>query len=155
MNGTKLLVAIALAAVLALLLLQLSPVSCVRNPHNGHRYCLTPEGLNWIQAQAFARLRGGYLVSISSQQEQEWLIQQFGGTRLLWIGFTDSVVEGIWRWSSGEAVSFTNWASGEPNDDQGNEDYAVMNWGSPGFWNDLGPESQEWDSKGIGIVEIP
>jgi len=44
----------------------------------------------------------------------------------LWIGFTDQASEGTWEWISGEAVTYTNWASGEPNDANG-EDYAVMN----------------------------
>ena len=31
-------------------------------------------------------------------------------------GLTDQAVEGTWVWSSGQAVTYTNWASGQPND---------------------------------------
>ena len=37
-----------------------------------------------------------------------------------WLGGADWFNEGEWRWSSGQAFTFTNWKEGEPND-SGNE----------------------------------
>jgi Ca2+-binding RTX toxin-like protein len=48
---------------------------------------------------------------------------------------TDEVTEGQFRWASGETSTYTNWAPGQP-DNSGNEDYAGMNWGGAGKWND-------------------
>lgn len=136
---------------------------CVINLANGHRYCLTPEDrfMSWAEAEDHAVRLGGNLVAITDQDEQDWLVQHFGGYTWMWIGFTDSAREGVWVWSNGDPVTYTNWyfyteaGWGEPNDSHCGEDYAVMNWISPGYWNDLGPCSPEWESVGIGIMELP
>jgi len=39
-----------------------------------------------------------------TQQDQDW-----------WIGINDRDTERTWVWDSGEAVTFENWGSGEPN----------------------------------------
>lgn len=130
--------------------------TCAVNPTNEHLYCLTPEKLTWPEAESYAVELGGHLVAINDQQEQEWLVQAFGGDRWFWIGFTDSTEEGVWIWSNGDPVTYTNWYPGEPNNMWScGEDYAVMNWGSPGYWNDLGPCSPKWKSVGVGIMEFP
>ena len=39
-----------------------------------------------------------------------------------WIGLNDAASEGTFAWVSGEPVTYTNWAPGEPNN-AGGEDY--------------------------------
>ena len=118
---------------------------------NGHWYRLSPrpvDGLDdAIQLAAETTWLGqpGYVVSILSEGEKDFLVSAFGGETLYLIGYTDRAEEGVWRWVSGEPSGFTFWASGEPNDNEG-EDLAVMNWQHevqpeqqpPGAWNDLG-----------------
>ena len=61
------------------------------------------------------------------------------------IGMTDRETEGVYKWVSGEPVTFTNWAPNEPNNCNPNpgpgcaeEDFSHMVWWSgPGHWNDL------------------
>ena len=58
---------------------------------------------------------GGHLVTVKDGAEQAWLVATFGGGSLYWIGFSDIAAEGSWMWVSGEPVTYTNWAGGEPN----------------------------------------
>ncbi len=128
---------------------------------NGHWYQLSPrpvEGMDdAIQLAAETTFLGqpGYVVSILSAAEKDFLVEAFGSEEQYVIGITDEAEEGVWLWVSGEPTDFTFWASGEPNDYMG-EDFAVMNWQHephpevpepPGAWNDLG------GANGIAIFE--
>ncbi len=59
-------------------------------------------------------------------------------------GGSDDGDEGNWTWRNGpevgQAFTYTNWSSGEPNNCCGGENYVVTNWG-PGTWNDIGPSA--------------
>ena len=98
--------------------------------YNGSIYRLTTAA-TWQQAQSQAQSLGGNLVTINNQAEQDWLVGTFGGSEQLWIGFTDEVTEGEFKWVSGETSTYTNWFPGEPNN-AGNEDYVGMNFGGAG-----------------------
>ncbi len=70
----------------------------------------------------------------------------------IWLGLSDSVSEGVWRWYSGSNAtsqawqgtgtgfalngSYVNWVSGQPNDSGGIEDFAFLQL-SDGMWHDL------------------
>jgi hypothetical protein len=104
-------------------------------------YLLSSAG-TWAQAQAQAVSLGGNLVTINNATENQLLVSTFGSAELFWIGFTDAAIEGTFGWSSGEAVTYTNWSAGEPNNSSGIEDYTHFNWGAPsggtpGKWNDI------------------
>ena len=114
--------------------------------YNGSQYTLTSYG-TWQEAQAEAQSLGGNLVTINNQAEQDWLISTFGVNQTLWIGLTDEVTEGTFKWVSGEISTYTNWLPGEPNNAWDAEDYVEMNFGSPGKWNDSSSNQR-------GIVEI-
>ena len=116
--------------------------------YNGSTYLLTSYG-TWQEAQAQAQSLGGNLVTINSQAEQDWLVSTFGVNQTLWIGLTDEVTEGTFKWVSGEISTYTNWLPGEPNNGWDGEDYVEMNFGSPGKWNDS--SSNQFRR---GIVEI-
>ncbi|WP_028082760.1 lectin-like protein, partial [Dolichospermum circinale] len=111
--------------------------------YNGSIYSLT-NFATWEEAQAEAQSLGGNLVTINSQEEQDFLVSTFGGTEQLWIGYTDKVTEGQFQWASNETPTYTNWFPGttgiSPQPDNGGpppgEDYVVMNFGAAGKWND-------------------
>lgn len=134
-----------------------SETEWVSRPGAATQYRIVGAG-TWEQCEAAARDEGAHLVTINDADEQAWLADTYGDLRFVWIGFTDEGSEGEWRWASGEATDFTNWAPSaeEPNNLwDGGENFAQMNWSSAGLWNDLGPASPEWGGVTHGIIERP
>jgi hypothetical protein len=99
--------------------------------YNGHSYYRSTGSMTWTAAKVACENMGGHLVTISNAAENNFVFNTWPSG---WIGFTDEVVEGQWRWVTGEPVTYTNWNAGEPNN-SGNEDYAQFVNG--GRWNDL------------------
>lgn len=112
-------------------------------------YLLTPDQMTWSEAQNYARRLGGNLVTVNDANEYGWLQQTFGTDLRLWIGLNDEANEGNFVWASGEPVTYTNWASNEPNNGGGNQDYATMNFGSANQWDDDSATSQYF-----GVIEV-
>jgi len=136
---------------------QVSILGSATNPDNGHLYHILTNS-TWTDAEAFAVSLGGHLVTINNVAENTWVantFSQYGSiNRALWIGINDAAIEGTFVWSSGEAVTYTNWAPGEPNNAGGNEDYGyIIQPGNPTplwpMWNDF-PNTPDSN----GIVEI-
>lgn len=99
--------------------------------YNGHSYYRSTSSMTWTNARTACANMGGHLVTITSAAENTFVFNTWPSG---WIGFTDEAVEGQWRWVTNEAVTYTNWNGGEPNN-VGNEDYAQFVGG--GRWNDL------------------
>ena len=97
----------------------------------------------WPEAQADASARGGYLVTINSQEEWDSVktILDTYYPRLdynwhFWLGGSDKSNEGQWEWITGEPWEFTAWRSGEP-DGALNENYLVS-YHPPNYeWTDF------------------
>ncbi|KFO22969.1 Low affinity immunoglobulin epsilon Fc receptor [Fukomys damarensis] len=86
----------------------------------------------WVQARFTCDDLEGRLVSIHSQEEQDFLTKH-ANKEGSWIGLRDLDVEGEFIWMDGSPVDYSNWQSGEPNNAQGED--CVMMQGS-GKWND-------------------
>jgi hypothetical protein len=102
-----------------------------------HTYEQISGSFSWSAAKADAESRGGYLATITSASENSaaYSVASTGD----FIGGTDSSQEGTWTWVTGEAFSYTNWNSGEPNNSSGNED--LLQFTTGGKWNDISPSS--------------
>ena len=124
---------------------------------------------NWYQAQSEAQSLGGNLITIQSQAEDTFIVnnvlQDFtssGGPNLsdlpLWLGLYDptgaSIPDGPggsgsrhaadFVWANGSSSAYRDWntATGEPNNaDSEIENYAVINW----FYA-LGPGNSDYGS---------
>ena len=117
--------------------------------YRGNQYLLATEAKTWEEAQAEAESLGGNLVTINAPAEETWLKDTFGTSDEFWIGLTDKDTEGTFEWASGEAVLYTNWAPGEPNNGNAGQDYVQMNFSGSKQWDDLsGSELRQ------GIIEI-
>ena len=106
-----------------------------QNNYNGHSYYRSTGTANWTTARSNCIAMGGHLVTVTSSGENSFLFNLWPSG---WIGLTDEVTEGTWKWVTGETFSYTNWNSGEPNN-SGNEDY--IQFVGSGKWNDLNNNS--------------
>jgi hypothetical protein len=145
-----------------------------------YRY-VTSHGIRWSAAQSEAKsdammyygLRG-YLATVTSQAENDFI--KLKTTGVGWIGGSDSLKEGEWRWVTGpEGMedgggghrfydtaggpymgAYTNWNSGEPNN-AGDEDYAHItlfpgNSNNSYKWNDLADTGGSGDYASAGYL---
>lgn len=125
---------------------------------NDHYYQLVivPTGITWLDASTAAQAAGGYLATltsasentfvynIASQDNSAWFIDTPANGLGPWLGGYQSPASiepsGGWNWVTGEAWSYTNWASGEPSNYAGIEDRLQL-FGSQTLkaatWNDL------------------
>lgn len=111
---------------------------------NGHYYEAIRDTLTWDQARAAAAAMThnglqGYLITITSADENAFAAGLTNGVEF-WAGATDAAVEGQWIWAdgpeAGQALTYTNWNSGEPNN-AGDEDYLHVNYATFAGWNDI------------------
>lgn len=107
--------------------------------YNGHRYKLITEEMSWTEAEAYCISLGGYLVTITSAEENAFVNSLISKSTM--IGLSDAAEEGAWQWVTGESMTYTNWAKGEPNN-QSNEDYVLMQ--VKGTWNDGHLDREKW-----------
>jgi hypothetical protein len=99
--------------------------------YNGHSYYRSTSSMTWTAARQACANMGGYLVTVTTAAENNFIYSLWSDG---WIGLTDEVVEGQWRWVTGEPYTWSNWNPGEPNN-AGNEDY--IQFVGNGKWNDL------------------
>jgi len=133
----------------------------VYNPVNKHWYQrFDNPTMTWHEAKAFCESLGGYLATITSGAEDEFVYNNLGENSPNihpWLGGyqLNKIDEpaGNWAWVTGEPwvyINFFGWPNswGEPNDCAGIEDYLVYftPWDEDitggtdrvSFWNDLG-----------------
>lgn len=137
---------------------------------NGHYYeaVSVPSGITWDDAKAASESMTymgmqGHLATITSQAENDFIVQALGGPFFLngyFLGGFQPAGSpepgGNWQWVTGEAWEFTNWAMGEPNNEYSGG--AILhpsgNWGNiseevlhfyhgQGQWNDV-PHDSGW-----------
>lgn len=118
----------------------LVPQSAVKfNDHYYYVYDID-DVTTWEEAKEYCESQGGYLATITSQEEDEFVYSYLRNNfdyESAYFGFTDQDTEGTWIWDNGETSSYTNWHSGEPNSENPNEDFAMYYYKySDGSWND-------------------
>ncbi len=102
----------------------------------GHTYLFCNTASYWPAASTACSTLGYHLVTMGSAAENAWVTSSTNSLMPSydpWIGYNDIASEGSWVWDNGEAVTYTNWNSGEPNNSS-NEDCTHLYDG--GTWND-------------------
>ncbi|MFH1700628.1 MAG: lectin-like protein [Candidatus Zixiibacteriota bacterium] len=85
---------------------------------SSHHYQLIPipENSNWGQADNLATSMGGYLATITTQEESDRVsgILSAANSDYCFLGGMHIYPEGPWEWVTGEAFDFENWSVNEP-----------------------------------------
>jgi len=113
-----------------------SKTTSIKENFNGHEYLLIEEYKTWNNAKIDCESRGGYLVTITSQVENDFIEELHRGNHIS-IGLTDEATEGEWQWVTGEAFTYANWNTGQPTNFSEDLDYTVMGAGMNGLWRVL------------------
>ena len=94
--------------------------------------------VDWQTAKNLCAQKGGHLVTIESADENNAIFENIKDltNNRYWIGITDVNSEGTWSWVNGETSTYSNWNTGEPNNDGGLEDYGEI-LADSGKWNDM------------------
>lgn len=93
---------------------------------------------NFENSQKTCKEAGGVLATPRNAAENsaaQEILQTKGESTKAFLGISDLQVEGIFRYSSGEKIIFTNWNLGEPNNSKDNEDCVEIQ--DNGKWNDI------------------
>jgi hypothetical protein len=128
----------------------LSPTG-VTGDFGGHHY-IELQASTWDDAEAAAVAMGSHLEADNSAAENSFLISTFGTDHSLWIGLARTGPGPTdFAWTNGDAVTYTNWNGGEPNNAGGHEN-AVHTYTS-GTWNDL-PSDSDYSGPKYGVIEV-
>ncbi|HEY5921881.1 MAG TPA: lectin-like protein [Kofleriaceae bacterium] len=92
---------------------------------------------DWYTAEAACEAEGAHLVVIGGVAENNFMLK-LDPDGDIWVGMSDHVAEGTYRWLTGAAVAagYTNWQLTQPNNAGLDEDCGEMN--ADGGWNDNG-----------------
>jgi hypothetical protein len=128
---------------------------------NGHYYEAVSQAtaISWTNASNAATAAGGYLATITSSAENDFVANSVINSQAFWFqsannhgpwigGFQpagSTEPAGGWTWvdqtgaATAEPFTFTNWAAGQPSNDSGIEDslnYFKSGTGLSNTWND-------------------
>lgn len=115
---------------------------------NGHSYHVYSK-FTWEEAEAYCESVGGHLVTITSQEEMNFIINELMNNttneNCYWIGLQRN--GDSWKWITGEEFSYQNWAENEPNNYENKNENYVHLFGKEytegngtkivGTWNDV------------------
>jgi predicted outer membrane repeat protein len=108
---------------------------------NDHWYAIVvpSEEICWDDANARSVSDGGYLLSLTTEEERAWWLSAFNGSgQEPFIGLAQQQgsaepAEG-WEWTTGEGVTLDGWLFGAPSDETGDRNVAQLF--ASGYWND-------------------
>ncbi|KAL1499883.1 hypothetical protein AB1Y20_012566 [Prymnesium parvum] len=106
-------------------------------------WLLVGDQRTWADAQRHCASLGLQLAVLRDEADAvslRALLRASSAPSFLWIGASDAMREGEWRWVDGGAVQAFDWADGEPMD-VGNEDCAALFKHAGWRWVDLGCDS--------------
>ncbi len=136
---------VVLVMALTLLMCSISFATPMFNPNNSHYYEAVSGSYDWEDARQIAAGSSymglmGHLAVLTTQTENDWVWNSLGMPQRYLLGASDKTGEGVWEWVTGESWTYTNWASGEPNNGDGDYEEDALSFDNvetTGTWNDL------------------
>lgn len=123
--------------------IEAGPAGAAYERTGGHYYQVvtSTSSITWDQARAAAAATSidgymGYLATITNAEEQALLSQTTPGTA--WLGASDFLSPGTWRWATGPeagtTLAFSKWGVGEPTGTSGRHVAALTGAAGGGLW---------------------
>ena len=104
--------------------------------YKSNKYELYDKTLTWEDANQLAKIKGGHLVTITSQEEEDFIEKLInnGNEYYYWLGGKKNSSNNF-EWTNSENFNYSNWATNEPNNTNNVENY-IFKYKSSGKWND-------------------
>jgi hypothetical protein len=128
--------------------IQPGPDNTVLWEGNGHKYqVVNQQIMTWDMANSYAQEGGGYLATITSKEEQDFiteLLKNQSKKSSYWLGgYFESKK---YQWVTGEPLEYTNWVKGQP--DGKNVSMKIRIMGLRESWMPSGSRIGQWDDGG-------
>uniref|UniRef100_A0A8B9M0R7 Macrophage mannose receptor 1 n=1 Tax=Accipiter nisus TaxID=211598 RepID=A0A8B9M0R7_9AVES len=108
--------------------------------HGFYCYSVGQLPATFSEAKQICKENKGFLATVTDRYEQAFLtsVIGFNPAKYFWIGLSDTEEQGMFRWASGDAVTFTHWNTGMPGRESGC--VAMITGTSAGLWDILNCE---------------
>lgn len=93
---------------------------------NRHFYKRYENSKTWQDAEAYCEGMGGHLVTITSEEEQAFLEDYLADASGKYMIGLHRSIDNLGTWVTGEALSYTNWGTNEPDNLNGNQPVGVL-----------------------------
>ncbi|KAK1149134.1 CD209 antigen-like protein E [Acipenser oxyrinchus oxyrinchus] len=105
-------------------------------------YMFSDQQKTWTDSQSFCQSKQSTLLIINNAKEQQDIISKKNLSWYYWIGLSDRVKEGDFRWVDDTSINTTEqfWEDDQPDDWQSNEDCIHLYY--DGLWNDISCDTQ-------------
>lgn len=121
-----------------------------------HDYYLVTGEYTWEEANEYCKEHEGYLATITSKEEQETVEKTLAPAdklHVIWLGANDLNTSDEYEWLTGETFAYSQWAEGEPNNEDDVEHYLVMyevddKW----VWNDAPNDIEKYYKGKMGFL---
>jgi serine/threonine protein kinase/formylglycine-generating enzyme required for sulfatase activity len=143
-NASRATIAKDQRTVLTVELVPPSPIPREARYYGGRYYLFIPDPLSRNDARQRCLSLRGRLASIDSANRNSF-VAKLAEYQEAWIGHR--LVGGRWLNEQDKPIGYSNWYTGEPSGGS-NEPYVIINWVSPGKWNDHS-DSQPGELKGF------
>ena len=105
--------------------------------YNGHYYENINVSVTWEEAKARCEKKGGHLATITSAEENAWVVKYINpsDSNYCWLGGEREAGTDKWSWITGEPWEYENFAEGQP-DFYDSAEYYLCTVNPADSWND-------------------